>query len=117
MDIHFYTTLFAWLNIFLIIAIAVLFVKFMTSGIKYFSSKTKTEQPSTAQNQLHDLLREYRIKNNMTQEFVAQALGISRQAVSKWEKGTSEPSTSNLLAIAKLYGVPPQEILSQIKTQ
>ncbi len=117
MNITFYTTLFTWLNIFLIIVIAVLFVKFMTSGIRYFSSRTKTQQPVTSENKLHDVLREYRVKNNMTQEFVAQSLGVSRQAVSKWENGTSEPSTSNLLAIAQLYGVPAQEILSQIKTQ
>ena len=42
---------------------------------------------------------------SMTQEQVAEALGVSRQAVSKWENGTAEPSTSNLLALARLYGV------------
>ena len=51
----------------------------------------------------------------MTQEFVAESLGVSRQAVSKWENGTSDPSTSNLLALAKLYGVSAEEILSKIK--
>ena len=49
----------------------------------------------------------------MTQEFVAERLGVSRQAVSKWENGTSDPSTSNLLALAKLYGVSPEELLKQ----
>ncbi|MFR5093285.1 MAG: helix-turn-helix transcriptional regulator [Adlercreutzia equolifaciens] len=39
----------------------------------------------------------------MTQEFVAHELGVSRQAVSKWEKGTSDPSTHNLIALAELY--------------
>lgn len=53
----------------------------------------------------------------MTQEFVAQALNVSRQAVSKWENGTSEPSTSNLLAIAKLYNIPAEELISQINTK
>ena len=38
----------------------------------------------------------------MTQEFVAEALGVSRQAVSEWESGQSDPSTTNLLALAKL---------------
>ena len=51
----------------------------------------------------------------MTQEFVAESLGVSRQAVSKWENGTSDPSTSNLLALAKLYGVSVEEILSKVK--
>jgi len=53
----------------------------------------------------------------MTQEFVAESLGVSRQAVSKWESGKSDPSTSNLLALAKLYGVSPEEILSSIKQE
>ena len=46
-----------------------------------------------------------------TQEYVAEALGVSRQAVSKWENGTSEPSTSNLMALAKLYGLSVDELL------
>lgn len=50
----------------------------------------------------------------MTQEFVAESLGVSRQAVSKWEQGTSEPSTSNMIALAKLYGVTPEELLKNI---
>ena len=47
----------------------------------------------------------------MTQEFVAEALGVSRQAVSKWENGTSDPSTSNLIALAKLYGTSAETLL------
>ena len=48
-------------------------------------------------------------------EFVAEQLGLSRQAVSKWENGTSEPTTSNLLALAKLFGVPAEELLRSIE--
>ena len=51
----------------------------------------------------------------MTQEFVAERLGVSRQAVSKWESGASDPSMSNLIALAKLYGVAVEDILSQVK--
>ena len=49
----------------------------------------------------------------MTQEELAARLSISRQAVSKWETGTADPSTSNLLALAKLFGVPAEELLHQ----
>ena len=49
----------------------------------------------------------------MTQEFVAEALGVSRQAVSKWESGQSDPSTTNLLALAKLFGERPEELLQE----
>ena len=51
----------------------------------------------------------------MTQEFVAEALGVSRQAVSKWENGTSDPSTSNLLALAKLYGISAEGLIRGIE--
>lgn len=49
----------------------------------------------------------------MTQEFVAESLGVSRQAVSKWESGKSDPSTTNLMALARLYGLPPEELLRE----
>ena len=60
---------------------------------------------------LAERLREHRARCNMTQEFVAEALGVSRQAVSKWETGATDPSTANLIALAKLYGVPAQQLL------
>lgn len=47
----------------------------------------------------------------MTQEFVAEAIGVSRQAVSKWENGSSDPSTSNLIALAKLFNVAPEDLI------
>ena len=50
----------------------------------------------------------------MTQEFVSERLGVSRQAVSKWENGTADPSTSNLLSLANLYGVPAEELLNSV---
>lgn len=40
-----------------------------------------------------------------------EAVGVSRQAVSKWENGVSDPSTSNLIALAKLYGLSAEELL------
>ena len=43
----------------------------------------------------------------MTQELVAQHMGVSRQAVSKWESGATEPSTTNLMELARLYGGGP----------
>ena len=50
----------------------------------------------------------------MTQEFVAEAVGVSRQAVSKWENGTSDPSTANLIALAKLYGISAEQLLGEM---
>ena len=51
----------------------------------------------------------------MTQEFVAESLGVSRQAVSKWENGASDPSTSNLIALAKLFKISPEDLLQDIE--
>ncbi|MBQ7290957.1 MAG: helix-turn-helix transcriptional regulator [Clostridia bacterium] len=64
---------------------------------------------------LGETLKMYRETSNMTQEFVAESLGVSRQAVSKWENDTSDPSTSNLLAIAKLFGVSAAELLKNVE--
>lgn len=63
---------------------------------------------------LAEVLKEHRMRCKMTQEFVSEAIGVSRQAVSKWENGSSDPSTSNLMALAKLYGVSTDELLKNI---
>lgn len=64
---------------------------------------------------LGEALKSCRMGCNMTQEFVAESLGVSRQAVSKWETGAAEPSTTNLLALARLYGVSAGELLSGVE--
>lgn len=42
---------------------------------------------------------------NLTQEYLAKELNISRQAVSKWEKEISEPSMENLIKLSEIFGV------------
>ncbi len=59
----------------------------------------------------------HRTEKQMTQEFIAETLGVSRQAVSKWENGTSDPSASNLCALAKLYGIPVEELLHETQEE
>ena len=81
---------------------------------KFISSKEIREEKRIIIKSLSEVLRENRTRCTMTQEFVAETLGVSRQAVSKWENGTSEPSTSNLLALAKLYGISAEELLRGI---
>lgn len=60
---------------------------------------------------LAELIHVHRSRCHMTQEFVAEQLNVSRQAVSKWESGASVPSTANLLALAKLFGTDAAELL------
>lgn len=49
-------------------------------------------------------IKKCRQQANLTQEQVAEAMGISRQAVTKWESGQSAPSTENLFKLAELFG-------------
>lgn len=50
-------------------------------------------------------IKKLRKSKGVTQRELASRLGISEQAVSKWEKNISNPSTKNLLQIAKIFGV------------
>ena len=75
-----------------------------------------TEEVKIVRKSLSEMLKENRTRCKMTQEFVAESIGVSRQAVSKWEKGTSEPNTSNLMALAKLYGIPAEDLLRGVES-
>lgn len=78
---------------------------------KYLKSAPARKEAEAVRKSLSEKLRENRVRCKMTQEFVAEAVGVSRQAVSKWENGISDPSTANLVALAKLYGISPEELL------
>lgn len=54
---------------------------------------------------------EYRKAAGLSQEEVSAKIGVSRQAVSKWECAESSPDTDNLIALAELYGVTVDELL------
>lgn len=56
-------------------------------------------------------LYELRKKHNLSQEELAERLGVSRQAVSKWERSEASPDTDNLIALAKIYGLSLDELI------
>lgn len=56
-------------------------------------------------------LAELRRERGFSQESLAEQLGLSRQAVSKWERAESAPDMGNLIALADLYGVTLDELL------
>ena len=95
----------------IIIYIVILLIKALR---KYLKSSDVRKEKTETKKTLGEKLKTCRINCKMTQEFVAERLGVSRQAVSKWENGMSDPSTSNLLALAKLYGISVEEILNEI---
>ncbi len=57
-------------------------------------------------------LQKLRKENGYSQEELADKLGISRQAVSKWERAESSPDTDNLIVLARLYNISLDELLS-----
>ena len=94
------------------IFIIVLLVKAL---LKYLNEKKTTPEQEIIRRSLGEALKDHRQQSGMTQEYVAEALNVSRQAVSKWETGAAEPATSNLLALAKLYGVDPGDLLRGVQ--
>lgn len=57
-------------------------------------------------------LMQYRKKAGLSQEELADKLGVSRQAVSKWECAESSPDTDNLIALAKIYNISLDELIN-----
>ena len=92
----------------------ILIILLIKAVLKYLHTGEIRKEKSVVRKSLGEALKEHRVRCQMTQEFVAEHLGVSRQAVSKWENGSSDPSTSNLLALAKLYGVDAAELLRDV---
>lgn len=84
---------------------------------KYLSSRPEREERRENAKHIGQVIKNHRIRCNMTQEFLAGRLGVSRQAVSKWEKGRSDPSTTNLIALAKIFDITPEEMLKEITAE
>ena len=82
--------------------------------LQYTKSKESRKEKAATRKSIGTVVKEHRTRCNMTQAFVAETIGVSRQAVSKWESGTSDPSTSNLMALAKLFGISAEELLKEI---
>lgn len=57
-------------------------------------------------------LQQLRKMNGYSQDVLAEKLGVSRQAVSKWERAESSPDTDNLISLAKLYGLTLDDLLN-----
>ncbi len=73
--------------------------------------RTANPQEESVRRSLGKAIKAHRTRCGMTQELLAERLGVSRQAVSKWEMGQSDPSTANLLALAQFFGVSVEELL------
>jgi transcriptional regulator with XRE-family HTH domain len=56
-------------------------------------------------------LFELRKQMNLSQEELSEKIGVSRQAISKWERAESSPDTDNLIVLARLYGISLDKLL------
>lgn len=62
---------------------------------------------------LNEKLSALRKSKGLTQQEIAEALNVSRQAVSRWEVGTAAPSLDNLAYLSRLYGVPLDDFMKE----
>lgn len=109
------TTILLVLWLLLVVVFIFFAVLVVRALLKYIHSKDLRHERQATKDSLGKIIKSHRMRCQMTQEFVADALGVSRQAVSKWENGSSDPSTSNLIALAKLFGISPEELLHDVE--
>lgn len=64
---------------------------------------------------LGENIKNRREELKLSQEYVAEQLGVSRQAVSKWETGQSEPTASNLIQLAEVFDINLSELVDPHK--
>ena len=60
---------------------------------------------------LAENIRKYRKEKNMSQDELAEKLGVSRQSISLWENGQTQPTIENIIALAKIFNVSTDAIL------
>ena len=67
--------------------------------------------------QFHDKLQKLRKEKGLSQEALAEMMGVSRQAISKWESGQTYPETDKLIVLSDIYGVTLDSLLKDTETQ
>ncbi len=65
---------------------------------------------------LSDNIKYYRKKNNLSQEELAEKIGVSRQSVSFWETGQTQPTIDNIIALSKIFHITADELLGNTDT-
>ena len=62
-------------------------------------------------------LKSMRKQSGMSQEKLAEKIGVSRQAITKWENNSGIPDIENMLALSSLFNVSVDELLSNEKIE
>ena len=63
---------------------------------------------------ISDNIKKYRKENNLSQDELAEKLGVSRQSISLWETGQTQPTIENIIALARIFNVSTDEILDNV---
>ena len=72
----------------------------------------KYERVKNMNHEMAKRFTELRKQHGLSQEQLAEKLGVSRQAVSKWERAEASPDIENLSSLAKLYGITIDELVN-----
>ena len=65
-----------------------------------------------------DKLKQYRLKEGLSQEQLAEKIGVSRQAITKWETKRGLPDVENMIILAELFKLTLDElVLKEVKKQ
>lgn len=63
-----------------------------------------------------DKLKQYRLKEGLSQEQLAEKIGVSRQAITKWETKRGLPDVENMIILAELFKLTLDElVLEEVK--
>ncbi len=66
---------------------------------------------------LSDNIRNYRKKLNISQDELAEKLSVSRQSVSLWENGQTQPTIDNIIALSKIFNISSDVLLGNIESE
>ena len=61
--------------------------------------------------EIRDILKNLREKNNLTQEQLAERVQVTRQAISRWETGETQPNTDTLKLLSRVFDVSINTLL------
>lgn len=70
-----------------------------------------SDREAFMKSKLADNIRRYRKENHMTQDALAERLGITLGTISKWERGTSEPDLDYLMKLAEIFRISVDSLL------
>ena len=63
---------------------------------------------------LSERIYQFRRNSGLSQEQLAEKIGVSRQAISKWESGISTPELEKLLALSECFDITIDELVKDV---